>query len=86
MYILYTKFSLLMLSLMAFIADNTKSIIILFEKFKYNVIIVADDPSVVSIDGNKIIGLKDGLTNVKLYVEGYPTSEYTVVVVVGKGI
>lgn len=52
---------------------------------EYNVIISVIDDSVIRYEDGIITALKDGVTHIKLIVEGYPTSELLIFVHVGNG-
>ena len=51
----------------------------------YKVLIEVSNPEIAKVENNIITGLKDGMTEIHLYIEGYPTSDFVVVVHVGSG-
>lgn len=51
---------------------------------EYEVEIYTEDTNIVKLENNNIIGLSDGIAYVYLKVVGYPTSEYVIIVHVGK--
>ena len=52
---------------------------------EYNVIITVSNEEVAKVENNVITGLSDGMTEIHLLVEGYPTSDFVIIVHVGIG-